>query len=130
MPCLCGCCPRMTLMCRGLFCSGWSSSYSTSSAVVANAVSRSFVEYGFFVSVVNVRHIYVIHRAVVAELVVSPVSAFVAGTTVAIAIVNTGEYRGQLLGSGGVARDGTSKSGESHRQARGAGCRRRLQALG
>src|SRR5208337_1958507 len=89
MPCLRGGCPRMTLMCRSLFCSGWSSSYSPSSAVVANAASRSFVDYGFFVSVVNVRHIYVIHRAVVAELVVSPVSAFVAGTTVAIAIVNT-----------------------------------------
>jgi hypothetical protein len=78
----------MTLMCHGLLCSGRSSGYSTGSAVVADVVPRSVVVYVLFVSVVEVPHIYVIHRSVVAEFVVSPVSAFVAGTTVAIAIVN------------------------------------------
>src|ERR1039458_1151991 len=78
----------MTLMCRGLFRSGWASGCSPGSAVVANAVSRPFVDYGLLVSVVKAPYIYVIHRAVVTEFIVSPVSAFVAGTTVAIAVVD------------------------------------------
>src|SRR5271169_640305 len=89
MPGLRGCCRSMTLIGRGLFGSGWSNRYSSGSAVIANAVSRPFVDYGFFVRVVEIVHIHVIHRAVVTELVVSPVSAFVAGSAVAIAIVNT-----------------------------------------
>src|SRR5580658_4433132 len=88
MPCLCSRCRDMTRMSRGFFCSGRACGCSTGSAVVADAVSRALVAYGFYVSVVNRGHIYVIHRRVVAELVVYPVSAFVAGTAVAKAIVN------------------------------------------
>src|SRR5580658_1839812 len=88
MPCLCSRCRDMTRMSRGFFCSGRACGCSTGSAVVADAVSRALVAYGFYVSVVNRAHIYVIHGRVVAELVVSPVSTLVAGTTVAIAIVN------------------------------------------
>src|SRR5208282_4059403 len=88
MPGLRGGCRSMPLMCRRLFGGGWSSGYATGSAVVANAVSRPLVDHGFFVGVVKVVHIHVIHRAVIAELVVSPVSTFVAGTAVAKAVVN------------------------------------------
>src|ERR1700691_353917 len=88
MACLCGRCRSMTLIQRGLFRSGRSSGCSTGSAVVANVVSRPLVAYGLFVSVVKGAHIYVIHRGVVAESPVLPISAFIAKTTIAEAVID------------------------------------------
>src|SRR5580658_5594136 len=104
MACLCGGFGSMTLMGRGLFCGSRSSGRSTVSAVVADVVSRPLVAYGFFIRVVKVP-IHVIHRSVVAELVVSPVSTLVAITTVAIAVVNAAvesDSRAPVAGVPGV----------------------------
>src|SRR5580658_9834191 len=88
MPCLCGGCRRVTLMRRSFFGSGWTSGCSAGPAVVADAVSRSFVDYGLFVGVVKAAHIHVIHRAVVAEGSVIPISALIADATITEAIVD------------------------------------------
>src|SRR5208282_316549 len=88
MLCLCGCCRSMTLVGRGLFCSGRAGGCSTGSAVIANVVSRSSVDYVSFVRVVNVGDVDVVDRGVVVEGSVIPISALIADTTIAEAIVD------------------------------------------
>jgi hypothetical protein len=60
----------------------------TMPAVVADVVIRSVVNDGLVVDVVNVRDIYVIHGAVVIEASVSPISALIADTPIAEAVVD------------------------------------------
>ena len=79
---------RVLLVCRCLFCSGRASGNSTLAAVIADMVHRGVVDYGLVVDIVNVRDVHVIHRAVVVEGSVIPISAFIADTTVAEAIVD------------------------------------------
>src|SRR5271156_5742196 len=88
MPCLCRCCRSMTFVCRGLFCSGRSSGRSTGSPVIADIVSRPFVDHVLFVSVVNVGDVHVIYRGVVVEGSVIPISPLIAETAIAEAIVD------------------------------------------
>ncbi len=88
MTCLCGRCRGMTLMSRSLFRRGRSNGCSAGSAVVADVASGPAVAYGLLISVMEVPNIYVIHGSVVAELVVIPISALVADTTIAISVVN------------------------------------------
>ncbi len=73
---------------RGLFCSARAGGNSTLAAVIADMVHRGFVDYGLVVNIVNVRDVHVIHRAVVVEGPVVPISAFIADTTVAEAVVH------------------------------------------
>src|SRR5208337_1464979 len=72
----------------GLLCSGRTSANSTLAAVIADMVHRGFVDYGFVVNIVNVRDVHVVHRGVVVEGPVIPISAFIADTTVAEAVVD------------------------------------------
>jgi hypothetical protein len=52
-------------------------------------VSRPAVAYGLLVSVAKGCHIYVIHRAVVLEGSIIPISTTIADTTIAEAVVDT-----------------------------------------
>jgi hypothetical protein len=76
------------LVCRGLFCRGRSGANSTGAAVIADMVHRGVVDYGLVVNVVNVGDVHVIHRAVVVEGSVIPISTLVADTTIAEAVVD------------------------------------------
>src|SRR5208283_4825123 len=73
---------------RGLFRSGRSSVNSTLAAVVTDMVHCGVVDYGLVVNIVNVRDVHVVHRAVVVEGPVIPISAFIADTTIAEAVVD------------------------------------------
>src|SRR5208337_2325200 len=66
----------------GLLCSGRTSANSTLAAVIADMVHRGFVDYGFVVNIVNVRDVHVVHRGVVVEGPVIPISAFIADAVV------------------------------------------------
>src|SRR5271166_201956 len=78
----------MTLMCRGLFRCRRASVNPAVPAVVADVVVRGVVDDGLVVNIVNIRDVYVIHRAVVVETAVIPISALIADATVAEAIVD------------------------------------------
>ena len=67
---------------------GRSNGRSTGSAVVANIVYRRIVDNSSIVSVADACPADVVHRCVVAEAVVSPVSALVACATIAKTVVN------------------------------------------
>src|SRR5271157_4409178 len=88
MICLCRCCLSVALVCRGLFPCGRAGADSTSSAVVTHMIERGVVDDGLVVNIVNIRDVYVIHRAVVVETAVIPISALIADATVAEAIVD------------------------------------------
>src|SRR5271156_4911928 len=81
--------------CRGVsrarrifFCRGRARRNSTAATVVADVVHPRFVDYGLAVNIGNVYAAYVIHRGVVVEASVVPISASVAHTTVAEAVVD------------------------------------------
>src|ERR1019366_2404102 len=76
------------LVCRGLFRCGRVGVNSPIAAVIADMVYRGVVDNGFVVNIVNVRDVHVIHRAVVVEGSVVPISAFIAETTIAEAVVD------------------------------------------
>ena len=76
------------LVCRGLFCSGRAGVNSTGAAVVADMVHPGVVDYGPVVNIVKVPDVHVVHRAVVVEGSMIPVSAFIAETTVAETVVD------------------------------------------
>jgi hypothetical protein len=61
---------------------------STTAAVIADVVVRCIVNYGFIVNIVHARHVDVIHRAVIVERSVIPISALVADAAIAEAIVD------------------------------------------
>src|SRR5580698_975663 len=73
---------------RSFFLRGGASVESASAAVIADVVDGSVVDDGLVVNVGDVGAAKVIHRAVVAEGAVIPVSALIADTTIAEAIVN------------------------------------------
>jgi len=73
---------------RSFFRSGRPSGCSTGPAVVANTVPRPLVGYGLFVGVVEAAPVHVIHRGVVAEGAILPISALIADTAIAEAIVD------------------------------------------
>src|SRR5579863_6210360 len=73
---------------RGLFRRGRARPGTTISAVIADVVVRSVVDDGLVIDVVNVGDIHIIHRAVVIEASVSPISALIADATVTKAVVN------------------------------------------
>src|SRR5579863_5300278 len=77
---------RVPFVCGGLFRGCRASGNSTISAVIADVVC-GVADYGFVVNVVNVGDVYVIHRAVVVEGSVIPISTAVAGTTIAVAVI-------------------------------------------
>jgi len=79
---------RVSLSSRGLFPCGWAGADSTAAAVIADMVDRGVVDYGLVVNVVNVRDVHVIHRAVVVEGSVVPISAFVADATIAETVID------------------------------------------
>src|SRR5208337_1328704 len=81
-------CRRVLLVHRSLFHGGRSGGNSTLAAVVADMVHRGFVNYGLAVNIGDVRDVHVIHRAVVVETSVVPISAPIADTTVAKAVVD------------------------------------------
>jgi len=83
----CGC-RRVLLVCRCLFCCGRAGGNSTSTAVIADMVYRGFVDYGLAVDISDVRDVHIIYRAVVEEGSVVPISAPIADTTVAKAVVD------------------------------------------
>src|SRR5450756_1882014 len=70
------------LVCRCLFCLGGAGVNSTGAAVIADMVHSGVVDYGPVVNIVNVRDVHVVHRAVVVEGPVIPISAFIADTTI------------------------------------------------
>ena len=76
------------LVCRGLFCPARAGVNSTGAAVITDMVHPGVVDHGLVVNIVNVRDVHVIHRAVVVEGPVVPISAFIAHTTIAEAVVN------------------------------------------
>src|ERR1035441_10196610 len=76
------------LVCRCLFCLGRAGANSTGAAVIADMVHGGVIDHGLVVNIVNVRGVHVIHRAVVAEGSVIPISAFIADTTIAEAVVD------------------------------------------
>ncbi len=61
---------------------------STGAAVIAHMVHGGGVDYGLAVDIVNYGDVHVIHRGVVAEVSVIPISAAVAGAAVAVAVVH------------------------------------------
>ena len=76
------------LMRRCLFCLGRAGRYSTGAAVIADTIHRGVVNYGPVVNIVNVVNVHVVHRAVIVEGPVIPISAAIADTTIAEAIVD------------------------------------------
>ncbi len=76
------------LVCRGLFCPGRAGVNSTGGAVIADMVHSAVVAHSPVVNIVNVPDVHVVHRAVVVEGSMIPVSAFIADTTVAEAVVD------------------------------------------
>src|SRR6202162_2519621 len=88
MPRLCGRCRSVTVMRRGLFRRSRAGGNSTPAAVIADMVYGSRVDYGLTVNIVNVRNVHVIHRGVVVESSVVPISPSVADATIAVAVVD------------------------------------------
>src|SRR5208282_3615771 len=78
---------RVLLVGRRLFCRSRASRNSAFAAVIADMVHCGFVDYGLFVNIGDVRDVHVTHRAVVEEGSVIPVSASIADTTIAEAVV-------------------------------------------
>src|ERR1019366_5930879 len=76
------------LVCRCLFCPGRAGVNSTGAAVITDMVHSGVVDYGPVVNIVNVPDVHVVHRAVVVEGPVIPISAFIADTTIAEAVVD------------------------------------------
>src|SRR5579862_1700025 len=75
-------------MCCLLFHNGWAGARSTISAVVADVVVCSVVDNGLVVDIVNIRDVHIIHRAVVIERSVSPISALIADPAISEAVVH------------------------------------------
>src|ERR1700689_821751 len=71
-----------------LFRGGRARGNSTISAVIADVVVRGVVDHGFVVDIVKIRAANVIHRAVVVEASVIPISALITETAVAEAVVD------------------------------------------
>ena len=76
------------LTCRRLFCLRRTGGDSTSTAVIADMVYRRVVDYGLVINIVNIRDVYVIHRAVVIEGSVIPIPSLITGTAIAVAVVD------------------------------------------
>ena len=76
------------LVCRCLFCLGRAGSNPAGTAVVADMVHGSVVDYRLVVNIVNVRDVDVIHRAVVVEGSVIPIAALIADTAIAVPVVD------------------------------------------
>src|SRR5271166_2982276 len=81
-------CRHVMLTSRCLFCRGRPGGNSAGAAVIAHMVDCRFIDYGFLVNIVNACDVDVIHRAVVLEGPVVPISASIAETTVAEAVVD------------------------------------------
>ena len=81
-------CRGVLLVGRSLFLSSRAGGNSTSAAVIADMVHRGDVDYGFVVNIVNVRDVHIIHRGVVEEGAVIPISASVTDTAIAEAVVD------------------------------------------
>ena len=81
-------CHGVVLMGRCLFPCGGLRTSSAISAVIAHVVVRSVVDDGLVIDIMNVRDVHVIHRTVVIEGSVSPISALIVGPTVTEAVVN------------------------------------------
>ena len=73
---------------RGLFRCGRASVNPAVPAVIADMVERGVVDYGLVVDVVNIRDVNVIHRAVVVEAAVIPISALIADATISKAVID------------------------------------------
>ena len=78
----------MPLMARGLFRSVRTCVHSTPAAVIADVVVGGVVDHGFVVDVVNIRDVDVVHRAVVVEGSVVPISALIADAAITEAVVD------------------------------------------
>src|SRR5271165_4474254 len=78
----------MLLMCRCLFRRRRASVNSTLAAVIADMVHSGFVDYGLVVNIVNVRDVHIIHRTVVVEGSVVPISTSIADATIAKPVVD------------------------------------------
>ena len=73
---------------RGHFRGRGTSVETAVTAVIADAADVAFVDHRAVVDVVNVGDVYVIHRAVVEEMIVIPVAALVAEAAIAEAVVH------------------------------------------
>src|SRR5271165_4542497 len=73
----------------GLFPAGRAGVCSTSATVIADVVVGCVVDHGLVVDIVNVRDVHVVHRAVVVEAAVPPISPLIADTSVAVAVVDS-----------------------------------------
>jgi hypothetical protein len=76
------------LVCRCLFCPGRAGVDSTGAAVIADVVHPGVVDYGPAVNIVNVPDVHVVHRTVIVEGPVIPISAFIADATIAEAVID------------------------------------------
>src|SRR5579863_2476025 len=81
-------CRRVLLVHRSLFRSCRTSGNSTLAAVIADVIHSGFIDHGLAVNIGNVGLVYVIHRAVVIEASIVPISAPITYTTVAEAVVD------------------------------------------
>ena len=84
----CGC-RRVSRACRGFFRGCRACGNSATAAVVADVVYPGFVDHGFVIDIGNVYATDVIHRGVIEEASVIPISAAVAYATVAETVVDT-----------------------------------------
>ena len=73
---------------RGHFRGRGTSVETAATAVVADAADVAIVDHGAVIDVVNVGGVYVIHGAVIKEMIVIPVAALIAETAIAEAVVH------------------------------------------
>jgi len=94
---------------------------SSRAAVVADMVHRGGIDYGLAVNIVNHCSVHVIHRGVVAEVSVIPISASVARTAVAEAVVHAAvkaDFRAPIAAIPGVGIAAPTPIARSPEQAR------------
>jgi hypothetical protein len=60
---------------------------SAPAAVVADMVVRRVVDHSLVVNIVNIRDVHIVHRAVVVKGSVIPISAFITGSAIAVAVI-------------------------------------------
>src|ERR1700682_6224679 len=82
-----GGCRSVTLVRGCLFPGARAGSDSPRTAVVADTI-HGVVDHGLVVNIVNVRDVHIVHRAVVIEGTVIPISALIAAAAVAKAVVD------------------------------------------
>src|ERR1051326_4149164 len=84
-----GCRLHMSVTGCRLFRRCWPGADATISTVIADMIYGGVVDHSLVVDIVNIRDIYVIHRTIVVEGAVVPISALIAGATVAISVVDS-----------------------------------------